>query len=232
MATLLNNCSRLNTLVFVVGTIGDLFLQTVRLTSVIKRFVMEDRTSTDDSNEDREVLSFTAECKSLFYLYPSLLRSEKDRFSAFHDYTLLCGWPMAAVLISSRNNCRECGNQLFVENQLHPIVIYSNHRGTFLGSQVSKLCRHCKIHEHYGYYTKESKKCYDKDVLLMDYLQSSEDTAFDLNLLKECSNLLVVVGAVPFSTYAASYNRRFHYTKTANPEIKGPQVKRTKRSVG
>ena len=50
------------------------------------------------------------------------------------------------------------------------------YRGTFLGSRVSKLCRHCKIHEHYGYYTKESKKCYDRDVLLMDYLQSTEDT--------------------------------------------------------
>ena len=105
---------------------------------------------------------------------------------------------MTAVLISRRNNCRECGKQLYVENELHPIVIYSNHRGTFLGSRVSKHCRHCKIHEHYGYYTKESKKYYDKDVLLMD-----------LNLLKEYSNLLVV-GAVPFSTYAASYNRRFH----------------------
>ena len=230
MDSLLNNCPRLNIFLFVVGTIGDFFLQTLQLTSVIKRFVFEDCTSTDDSNEDREVLSFSAECKSLLYLYPSLLRSEKDRFAAFHDYTLLCGRPMAAVLISSRNNCRECGKQLFVENQLHPIVIYSNHRGTFLGSRVSKLCRHCKIHEHYGYYTKESKKCYDRDVLLMDYLQSTEDTAFDLNLLKDCSNLLVV-GAVPFSTYATSYNRRFHHTKTANAEIKGPQVKRTKRSV-
>ena len=104
------------------------------------------------------------------------------------------------------------------------------YRGTFLGSRVSKLCRHCKIHEHYGYYTKESKKCYDRDVLLMDYLQSTEDTAFDLNLRKDCSNLLVV-GAVPFSTYATSYNRRFNHTKTANAEIKGPQVKRTKRSI-
>ena len=228
MGSLLNNCPRLNSFLFVVGTIGDYFLQTLRLTSVIKRFVFENGASIDDSNEDREVLSFSAECKSLLYLYPSLLRCEKDRFSAFHDYTLLCGRPMAAVLISRRNNCRECGKQLYVENELHPIVIYSNHRGTFLGSRVSKHCRHCKIHEHYGYYTKESKKYYDKDVLLMDYLQSTEDTAFDLNLLKEYSNLLVV-GAVPFSTYAASYNRRFHYTKTANPEIHGPQVKRTKR---
>ena len=95
---------------------------------------------------------------------------------------------------------------------------------------MSKLCPHCKIHEHYGYYTKESKTYYDKDVL-MDYFQSSEDTAFDLNLLKDCSNLLVV-GAVPFSTSASSFKRWFHHTKTANAEIKGPQVKKTKRSVG
>ena len=64
MGSLLNNCPRLNSFLFVVCTIGDYFLQTLRLTSVIKRFVLENGASIDDSNEDREVLSFSAECKS------------------------------------------------------------------------------------------------------------------------------------------------------------------------
>ena len=52
MASLLNNCTRLNSLLFVVGTIGDYFLQTLWLTSMIKRFVLENRTSIEDTNDD------------------------------------------------------------------------------------------------------------------------------------------------------------------------------------
>ena len=33
-----------------------------------------------------------------------------------------------------------------------------------------------------------------------------------MDVLAECNNLLVI-GAVSFSTYAASYNRRFQYCK-------------------
>ena len=43
-----------------------------------------------------------------------------------------------------------------------------------------------------------------------EFLLSFEDTAVDLSLLRQFANLLVV-GAVPFSTYAKSYNRRFGY---------------------
>lgn len=57
---------------------------------------------------------------------------------------------------------------------------------------------------------------------------SSEDTAFDIELLKDCSNLLVI-GATPFSTYASSYNRRFGYNKTERNEQNGTTVKRMKR---
>ena len=56
-------------------------------------------------------------------------------------------------------------------------------------------------------------------------------TAFEIDVLAELSNLLVI-GAVPFSTYAASYNRRFQYCKVAITDDPDPRVKRMKRYVG
>ena len=50
--------------------------------------------------------------------------------------------------------------------------------------------------------------------VLSEFLLSSEDTAFQMDVLAECNNLLVI-GTVSFSTYAASYNRRFQYCKMA-----------------
>jgi len=67
-----------------------------------------------------------------------------------------------------------------------PVIIYSNHRGTYL-----------------------------RDSVLSEFLLSSEDTAFEMDVLAQCNNLLVI-GAVPFSNYAASYNRCFQYCKMAN----------------
>lgn len=59
---------------------------------------------------------------------------------------------------------------------------------------------------------------------------SSEDTAFQMDVLAQCSNLLVM-GAVLFSTYAASYNRRFQYSKMAITNAIDAKVKRMKRYV-
>ena len=55
------------------------------------------------------------------------------------------------------------------------------------------------MHEHYGYWTIKGQKYYDASTLQLPFLLSTEDTAFDITLLNENSNLLVV-GVVPFST--------------------------------
>ena len=55
----------------------------------------------------------------------------------------------------------------------------------------------------------------DEHCLKLDFLLSSEETAFDMSLLEECCSLLVV-GAVPFTMVSNSYNRRFGYEKLSN----------------
>ena len=71
----------------------------------------------------------------------------------------------------------------------------------------------------------------DENALKKEFLLSSEDTPFQLSLLKQCSNLLIV-GAVPFSTFANSYNRRFGYCcKSVGEENAVKGSKRMKRFV-
>lgn len=99
-----------------------------------------------------------------------------------------------------------------------------------MGSRLTKLCRKCKIYEHHGYWCVDGKRHFDRDSVLAEFLLSSEDTAFEMDVLAQCNNLLVI-GAVPFSTYAASYNRRFQYCKMATTNEIDPKVKRMKRYV-
>ena len=60
--------------------------------------------------------------------------------------------------------------------------VYDEHRGTYLGSRVTKNCNTCKVHEHYGYWTTSGKRQFETDCLENDFLSSSEDTAVGLDL--------------------------------------------------
>ena len=180
-------------------------------------------------DEDKTAVAcFRAEAESMLYMQPTLLLPEQTRFKRFHDFTIACGQPMATVLVSAKDHCRNCNKNLVVENKTHPVVIYTWHRGTYLGCRVTKQCRKCKIYEHYGYWTVNGEKHYDNTAFELQYLQSSEDTAFEMNLLQEFSNLLII-GAVPFKTYASSYNRRFGYVQATTNGEHEQTTKRMKR---
>lgn len=139
---------------------------------------------------------------------PTLLLPEQTRFKRFHDFTIACGQPMATVLVFAK--------------------AYWRHRGTYLGCRVTKPCRKCKIYKHYGYWTVNGQKHYDNTALELKYLQSFKDTAFEMNLLQESSNLLII-GTVPFKTYASSFNRRFCYVQATTDGEHKQTAKRMKR---
>ena len=150
--------------------------------------------------------------------------SERE-FQEFHDFTLSCGQPMGTVLVSERVKCRKCDKTLVLEKTSHPGVIYHTYRGTYMGSRLTKHCRTCQIHEHYGQWSIQGQKYFDATTLKLPFLLSTEDTAFDMTLLSECSNLLWI-GAVPFSTFATDYRRP---TNEADAESETPKTKRRKR---
>ena len=148
-------------------------------------------------------------------------------FRDFHDFTWKCGKPIATVLSSSRDLCPKCGRKLVFENKAIPVIIYSNHQGTYLGSRLTKLCRKCKIYEHHGHWPVDGKRHFNRDSVLSEFLLSSEDTAFQMDVLAQCNNLLVI-SAVLLCTYAASYNRCFEYSKMATTNDIDAKVKRSK----
>ena len=65
MGSLLNNCPRLNSFLFVVGTIGDYFLQTLRLTSVCWKMALVLTIAMKTGKCCHSVLNVNACCTSI-----------------------------------------------------------------------------------------------------------------------------------------------------------------------
>ena len=208
MSSVFKNILYLSRLFQVINRIGNTFLTLREFSTVIERFVF----GYDVHQVIEESSTFAAESESLFQLVPSLKESSSEDFKKFHDFTVECGHPMASVLVSDHQFCRKCGRALVLEKKRHVVVIYHSERGSYLGCRMTKHCRKCKIYEHYGFWTCDGSKYFDNQCLGKKYLLSTEDTAFDMSLIRQCCSLLVV-GAVAFSTFTAAYNRRFGYLK-------------------
>ena len=154
--------------------IGRTFLNLREFTTVVERYVFGYDVQQDSS-------TFSAECKSLFQLVPSLNESSPEEFKKFHDFTVECGHPISSVLVSVHQFCRKCGQALVLEKKRHVVEIYYSERGSYLGCRMTKHCRKCKIYEHYGFWTCDGMKHFDEQCLKNKYLLSTEDTAFDMS---------------------------------------------------
>ena len=215
--------------------VGTSFLRLCSFTSVVKRYVCGEKEYivVDGKRKrlDGEDESFAREVEGFFYLFREFGDVERG-FPDFHNFSLNSGKPMAMVLVSTQDRCRICRKVLGVDPNTHVVVIYHEQRGSYLGSRVTNCCRSCKVYEHYGYWTLEGKRHFNDDCLSNEFLLSSEDTAFQKALVKQCANFLVVA-ALPFATFAQTFNRRFGYdgTSTSNDNgiQSGPAVKRMKR---
>ena len=152
MAVVLEDIGRSSRLLFVFKSVGDIFIRMLEIASVIEKFVWR-KSATEEVHQkdciDEEAVSssFVAETQNLFHFHPLLLKCEGELFHDFHDFSLKCGKPIATVLSSSRVICRKCGKKLASKNKVISVVIYSSHRSTYLGSQLTKVCRKYKIYE-------------------------------------------------------------------------------------
>ena len=224
--------SILSRLLYVFEVIGESFLSVSQFSNVVRLFVLNGPgSSVNDCEKGEEDVNrkFVSEAKSMIYLHGSFVKNHKQKFLEFSDFSLSCGMPVGSVLMSSRQICRRCGCALFIDEKPHVVVVYHAHLGTYLGSRITKMCRKCKIYEHYGYWTENKERFYDKTFLELEFFLS-EETAFQVDLLKKCASLLVV-GAVPFSTFAEAYNREFDYYNECEFEGEKCQFKRRKRFV-
>lgn len=218
MAGYLADNAILSKLLFVFELIGGTFLEVSQFSSVVRRFVLSgdgNRECVHDcemGSKSVEDARFVSEGKSLLFLNGSVAKPFKRKFVDFHDYCLDNGMPIASIFMTSRKHCRRCNRLLIVDGKPHVVVVYHSQLGTYLGSRITKKCRNCSLYEHYGYWTEKGERFFDSECLTLEYILSSEETAFEMTLIEQCASLLVV-GAVPFSTFAESYNRRFDYRK-------------------
>ena len=216
----------LSRFLFVFQLIGDTFLKVRDLSSLVKTYIALPEKEEDGTNEEQ----FEAQARTLLFLHQSLseVTNFNDRFHAFQEFSLDFNFPAGTVLISSLEICRQCGKKLTLQPKRHPIVVYHLTRGTFLGSRITKVCRACKIYEHYGYWTQNGKHIFNEEAWQVEFIMTSEDTVFHTMLFKQYSTLLVL-GALPFLTYAASYNQTHGYASSKINKINTKTTPRKKR---
>ena len=91
--------------------------------SVIKRFVrrenperelqLKKKKFSDTSGEEDSM--FVAETASLLDLFPELSKEGTEVFkTSFHDFSVNCGIPIAAIRVSKQGNCRMCKKPLLL----------------------------------------------------------------------------------------------------------------------
>ena len=126
MAGVLEDIDRSSRLIFVLKCIGDIFIRMLGLASVIEDFVLGKSATEDvdkkDCSEDKVINSgFVTETQNLLHFHSSLLKSDRELFRDFHDFSLNCGKHIATVLRSSGEICRKCGKKLALEKKVIPV---------------------------------------------------------------------------------------------------------------
>ena len=122
--------------------------------------------------------------RAFSYLYPDL-GNVQHRFNEFQEFSLSCGQPIGAVLITKREVCRLCKKVLSINRNSHVVVAYHEQRGAHLATRVTKCCRVCKVYKHCGFWTQGGKRQFNKDCVQNEFLMSSEDTTFAISLLRQ-----------------------------------------------
>ena len=121
MAGVFGDNSQLLRLFHVINFVGVRFVSISSFDSVIKRFVrrenperelqLKKKKFSDTSGEEDSIV--VAETASLLDLSPELSKEGTKVFkTSFHDFSVNCGIPIAAIPVSKQENCRMCKKPL------------------------------------------------------------------------------------------------------------------------
>lgn len=120
--------------------------------------------------------------------------------------------PLGLVLVSSNQNCRECGGKLLLRgDRPSKVAIYTGAQGTLLGSHFVKYCQNsrkgCNFSQHYGYHTlgDTSISYYDKNWNQLPYSLSTNQTAFEMKLF-ERFDVELLIGELSYKQKSEIYN--------------------------
>lgn len=128
--------------------------------------------------------------------------------------------PLGVILISPNQECLLCGGKLLVRaDRPSHITLYTDSMVTVPATQYYKYCNKsrggCKFMQHYGYYSNGEPTCifYNNDWATLQYFVSSQQTAFQLSMLKKYDAELLI-GQVSYNQKADIYNLSNGYDTT------------------
>lgn len=163
LAGLFERYDHFSRLLFVLRCVGKGFMKVKEWSSIVSSFVCGEEATNlltrvgskrKLANVTEEESSVIVEAESLFHLLPSI---GEEKFKEFHEYGVDCGVPLGALFVSDRELC--CKRTLIIDSDASSVVVvYDDRKGTYLGSRVVKVCRRCKIYEHYDFWTKGGKR--------------------------------------------------------------------------
>ena len=101
------------------------------------------------------------------------------------------------VLISGKDNCRNCGSKLYVRaDRPSTITVYNDFMGTLPSTHYTKYCRsgRCSLQQHYGFYMMGSLSeiRYDKDWVTLPYFMTTHEMAFTVDMLHRLDKEILI----------------------------------------
>ena len=121
---------------------------------------------------------------------------------------------VGVVLISKKQYCAECGGKLLLRaDRPSNVTLYTDSYGTLPAVHYHKYCRNnkkgCSLVQYYGYHTKRQLH-FDADWEENNYFISSQETAFELQLLSKF-DVELLIGKVSYKLRAEMYNAIHNY---------------------
>lgn len=150
--------------------------------------------------------------ENLQLLTPSAFTSDQDLTSQVHTFSPQNKQPLGLILISSQQQCRQCGGKLLTrKDRPSNVTVYTESFGTLTGTHYHKYCQSyskgCSYRQHYGYHSEgsQSVQFYDDDWASLKYFISSSETAFEMSFLTKF-DAEVLIGQMSYKQKADIYN--------------------------
>ena len=127
--------------------------------------------------------------------------------------------PLGISLIPKQTECQSCGGKLLLRSDRPSrMTLYTDSMGTVPGTHYHKYCSNyrkgCKLTQFYGYHKiADGGKHYSEDSLSLPFFLSSQETGFEMDMLKHF-DVELLIGQLSYKQKADIYNVSNGYDTT------------------
>jgi len=153
--------------------------------------------------------------------------SDAELLTELYDFEGYHGNPLGILLISSKDNCRNCAGKLHVHGDRPSFpMVYNEDTGTVQGTHFRKYCENqskgCHFVQHYGFYSTDGIDgiIYDDDYYTLPYFMSTSMTVFQGTILKHLTAQLLI-GQISYKQKAEIYNYSHGYESHLKKRVPG-----------